>query len=90
MNLKITNDVSKLKEEIEEYKFIHYKNVHVYPTLEIKSGLNVKNLNPFIKGKINILFNQICSEKNVSLEDKILKICEYRHNLETKLNNLQI
>ena len=44
MNFKITNDVSKLKEEIEEYKFIHYKNVHVYPTLEIKSGLNVKNL----------------------------------------------
>ena len=25
MNFKITNDVSKLKEEIEEYKFIHYR-----------------------------------------------------------------
>ena len=84
------NSECNLKKEIEKYKYIRYKNVHVYPTLEIKSGLNVKNLNPFIKGKINILFNQLSSGKNVSLEDKILRICEHRHHLETKLNNLQI
>ena len=81
--------ISELQNEIEKFKFIRYKNVHVFPKKEIKIGMELNGLNLFFENRINFLFKEITkNNSDISLEEKVLTICQHRESLEQKLINL--
>ena len=80
-----------LKKEIEKYKYIRYKNVHVNPTVEIKPDMDINKLNSYVKNTIISLHKSISNDKRVNdpFPDIIKDIYNYRCKLEQKikLNN---
>jgi len=81
--------LSELQNEIDKFKFIKYKNVHVFPKKEIKIGMDLNGLNLFFENRINFIFKEITkNNSDISLEEKVLTICQHRESLERKLLNL--
>lgn len=96
MSLSVINEIKGSKEyfkkEIEKYKYIRYKNVHVYPKIEIKPDLDVEKLNKYVKNTIFSLHRSISKDKtlNKSLLDMVIEIYEYREGLEKIIKNNKI
>ena len=91
MSLSVINEIKGSKEyfkkEIEKYKYIRYKNVHVNPTVEIKPDMDINKLNSYVKNTIISLHKSISKDKTVnkSLSDMVIEIYEYREQLEKKI-----
>lgn len=84
-----TDCILELQNEIDKFKFIKYKNVHVFPKKEIKIGMDLNGLNLFFENRINFLFKEITKNNSeISLEEKVLTVCRHRESLEGKLFNL--